>query len=300
MILCTGGAGYIGTHLVHRLHELNLDCVALDNLRNPFYVNKIDNLIVGDINDSDMLDELFKKYDIDQVVHLAAMIDAGESQKRPNIYFYVNVSGTCNLLSTCIRYGVKKFVFASSFAVYNESDKKISEDHRIKPGNTYGITKMMCEIAINRYSLAYNLPYVILRFANVGGGGVGRKDLISRCMKNDSIIVNGNDFATKDGTAVRDYVHVDDVVNGIILALQCDKMFETYNLSSGIETSVLDVIKAISQYKKLEYSFDKRRIGDVGYSVGNSDKFRFLGWKPEKNLDDIIRTTKKYLDVIKK
>lgn len=301
MLLVTGICGFIGSHLAEKLKEKGIDFIGYDNLSNPFWVKPIDRLIVGDILDKNLLDSIFKNFGIDSVVHLAALINARDSSKSPAKYFDVNVNGTFNVLSTSSRNRIRKIVLASSFAVYDDTKKPVSEKSRKCPKNTYGITKLMNEMSVNRYAYSYGLDFTVLRFSNVGGGVIGRRDLISKCFRQDKIIVNGNDYDTKDGTAIRDYVHVDDVVDAIIMSLENEKMkYETYNVCSGISTSVAEVIAEVSKYKKIEQELYEKCPYDIEVSIGDNSKIKKLGWSPKKSYIDIVKDSNEFYKIFKK
>lgn len=288
-VLITGGAGYIGSHLVEELDRMGIKSIVYDNLINAFYIKPCKNLVIGDINDNDLLEEVFNKFDIDKVIHLAALIDVTESEKKPSKYFFVNVSGTFNVLSACIRHKVKKFIFASSVSVYGEVNNEVNEKTRLVPKSTYALTKYINEITINRYAYSYGLPFIIMRFSNVNGRGINGNDLVSNCCKKDKMTIYGDKFDTKDGFAIRDYIHVKDVAHGLSMALNGLNDYETYNLSSGVGMSIQDVVNAALRHKKLEYEISDARKGEVSFSVANSDKLKKFGWKPEFTIDDIVK-----------
>lgn len=288
MILVTGAAGYLGSHLMDCLNN----AIGFDNLSNPFWLKQIENLIVGDINDYQIIDAIFRNNDIDIVIHLAGVSNCFDSTKRPSKYFHTNVSGTLNILSACARYKVPKFVYLSSLNVYRNQEKPVSEQDSKKPINTLGISQLMCELAINRYSMAYDIDSLILRVASVVGGVVGRKDIVSQAIKKDEIDLYGN--------KVVDYIHIKDAIKAIQMLIEKDEYNEIYNISSGKETTELEMIEIIRQYKDIEVNQYDIRQGESEYLVGDNSKLKEIGWKPTYSLKRIVEYSLKHYESFKK
>ena len=314
-LLVVGGAGYIGSHMVKMLTNSGHNVIILDNLSTGFRELAIyGELIVGDLADESLLDDLFSKYQFDGVLHFAAASLVGESMTDPAKYYRNNVSNTINLLDVMVKYGVKSFVFSSSAAVYGEPNSNlIDEDHVKAPINPYGSTKLMIERILKDYAAAYGLNSVSLRYFNACGadpeGELGEchdpeTHLIPLILqaasgRRESITVFGRDYATDDGTCVRDYVHINDLCTAHALAL--DKLTSSnnagalsYNLgnSSGFSVQqVIDVVQTV--VSKDGYSVTvvdgERRAGDPAALVANAAKAKSeLGWQPEYDDLEVI------------
>jgi len=314
-ILVVGGAGYIGSHMVKMLVNSDHDVIILDNLSTGFReLAKYGELVVGDLADESLLEDLFSKYQFDGVMHFAAASLVGESMVNPAKYYRNNVSNTINLLDAMVKYDVKSFVFSSSAAVYGEPNSdSIDEEHAKDPINPYGSTKLMIERILSDYASAYGLNSISLRYFNACGadpeGELGEchdpeTHLIPLILKaasgrRESITVFGRDYATDDGTCVRDYVHINDLCTAHALAF--DKLIGlndcgalSYNLgnSSGFSVQqVIDVVQTV--VSKDGYSVTvvdgERRAGDPAALVANAAKAKSaLGWQPE--YDDLGAT----------
>lgn len=311
-ILVTGGAGYIGSHTVKELIEQGKKVVVLDNLQKGHIgsINDVD-FINGDIVDEKLVSRVIKEYGVESVIHFAADSLVGESMKNPAKYYYNNVVKTINFLNTIIKKDIKKIVFSSTAAVYGEPKKvPISEDLETKPTNVYGSTKLMIENILKDYDLAYGLKYVSLRYFNAAGayeGGYIGEDhspethLIPIIMqvllgRRDKIYIFGSDYNTKDGTCIRDYIHVTDLANAHILALEAlEKGMDSniYNLGCGEGYSVKEVIDTVEKVTQLEVNKEeaKRRPGDPAKLIASSERIKKeLDWNPKYNLEDIIKT----------
>ncbi|HPN61454.1 MAG TPA: UDP-glucose 4-epimerase GalE, partial [Bacilli bacterium] len=260
-VLIAGGAGYIGSHCVKRMSELGYEVVVVDNLstghrasiKSPFYL--------GDIRDAFFLDHVFEKEKVDLVIHFCAKSLVGESVLQPLDYFENNVFGTLQLLQAMQKAKVNKIVFSSSAAVYGEHEiMPITEDYPTIPTNPYGETKLMMEKMMKWAEKAYGLKYMSLRYFNVAGacesGTIGEDHhpethLIPLVLevalgKRAQINVFGNDYPTKDGTCIRDYIHVSDLIEAHILAAQAllnNEASQIFNLGSEEGFSVLEIIK---------------------------------------------------------
>lgn len=313
-VLVTGGAGYIGSHMVSVLRKKNIEVVVFDNLS---YGHKKSippdvPLVVGDLENSEILSEVFEKNNFDAVMHFAAYISMAESVENPKIYFRNNVFNATNLLDTMIRFNVKKIIFSSTAGVYGNPIKvPITEDHPCSPTNPYGESKLMVEKILKWYDQAYGLRHTILRYFNAAGAsleGDNGEDhdpethIIPIAIKtalgqNGAFEIYGNDYPTKDGTCVRDYIHVMDLVEAHLLAL--DKLTKSnasniYNVGTSISYSnkeVIDMVKKVTGINfNVEYS--NKRPGDAATLVASCEKIQQeLGWVPKySDLETIIRT----------
>lgn len=312
-ILVAGGAGYIGSHMVALLVKRGYEVVVADNLRTGHWqaVKGARKMYVGDLRDGAFLHQIFTENKIDGVINFAAFSLVGESVTNPLKYYGNNVEGAVSLLSAMQAHGVDKIVFSSTAAAYGEPEKQpIEEGDRTEPTNPYGATKLAIENMLKWCDCAYNIRYVALRYFNAAGSdteaGIGEdhnpeSHLIPLVMKTalgqrDHIGIFGEDYPTPDGTCVRDYVHVNDLADAHILALQ--KMFkdntsERFNLGSGSGFSVAELVKEAKQITGVDFTVETapRRAGDPAILVADSTKAqRVLGWKPKYNLTQIIQT----------
>lgn len=312
-VLVTGGAGYIGSHIVRLLEKTRENVIVYDNLvtghqaaiKNSIFVN-------GDIFDSELLAATIKKYDITSVIHFAAYSLVGVSMVKPQEYYHNNVVGTLNLLDVMLATGVKQLVFSSTAAVYGEpEDSPITEDMPQQPTNVYGRTKLIMENAMADYSRSYGLKYIALRYFNACGaddaGDIGEDHspethliplVLKACMgKTPGLKIFGDDYPTKDGTCVRDYIHVNDLAQAHLLALKAlESGHESavYNLGNGNGFSVKEIIEAAEAVTGLTAPKEvaPRRAGDPAALVASSAKIRQdLGWQPEyTDINKIIAT----------
>jgi UDP-glucose 4-epimerase len=312
-ILVVGGAGYIGSHACKELFRQGYNPIVFDNLvyGHKNFI-KWGEFLLGDLNNIDQIRLVFDKYKFDAVMHFAAFAYVGESVKDPQKYYQNNVVATLNLLNVMKEYNVNKFIFSSTCATYgNPEYLPIDEKHPQNPINPYGMSKLMVENILKDYSIAYDFRFVSLRYFNASGcdvdGEIGEfhdpeTHLIPLILdaalgKRESIKVFGTDYDTKDGSAVRDYIHVVDLANAHILALTYlleDGGSEIFNLGNGIGFSVNEVIECVKNVTgssfKVEYV--GRRSGDPAVLIGSSEKISsMLGWSPSYfKLDDIIST----------
>ncbi len=320
-ILVTGGAGYIGSHLVVELLQQNYEVVVVDNLSTS---NKksLDNIkkitkkdfkfYQCDIKDIDAMNKVFKENTIDAVVHFAAYSLVGESMTTPLKYYDNNIYGTKCLLESMIENNVKKIVFSSTAAVYGEPKQvPILESNKTEPTNTYGETKLAIEKMMSWCDKAYGVKYVALRYFNACGahptGLIGENHnpeshLIPIILqvpngKREFISVFGDDYDTKDGTCVRDYIHVCDLADAHILAVNYlldGNESNVFNLGNGVGFSVKEVITETEKVvgKPISSKMDGRRAGDPATLTASSKKAQeVLGWKPKMNdLNQIIAT----------
>jgi UDP-glucose 4-epimerase len=311
-IMITGGAGYIASHVVKELLRQGYQPIVYDNLQagHRKAVNEAF-LIEGDLADRGKLRETLHSYSIDAVMHFAADSLVGESVKNPLKYFNNNVKNSLQLLEILDEFGVKKFVFSSSAAVYGEPEKiPITEEHACLPTNPYGETKWIFEKVLQAFYEARKLDYISLRYFNAAGadptGGLGEDHSpethlipigLQAALAGGSIPVFGADYDTPDGTCIRDYIHVTDLAEAHILALQ---KLETrgssgiYNLGNGNGYSVREVIDTIRKVtkRKIATTESPRRPGDPARLVASSEKIKKeLGWVPKyPELETIVET----------
>lgn len=309
-ILVTGGCGYIGSHIVRLLSSEGEKIVVYDNLSQGSKSSLLsgEELIVGDIRDSIALDKVFSNHDISVVIHLAALVDAGESVSKPDLYRDVNDYGSKKVWEASIKAGVKSILYASSAAVYGipGSSKPISESDQLNPTNPYGETKLAGELSLRDIS-RNSANYLSYRFFNVGGaensGRLGQSKSSNAIMQRlfavasgdeISITINGNDYNTSDGTVVRDFVHVEDIANAFLLGikyLRNNRESTTINLGSGVNHTIGEVIKEVEVVtgKPIPVVFGQRKSGDISYSLSNIMLAKqVLGWVPKNNLTNII------------
>jgi UDP-glucose 4-epimerase len=312
-ILVTGGAGYIGSHLVCLLGESGYTPVTFDNLSTG---NKeavlYGDLVTGDLADRNSLGRAFEKYRPDAVMHLAASIRVEESVSRPLYYYHNNLSNTIQLLELMSEHGVNSFIFSSTAAVYGMPEENpVTEDTPTGAINPYGASKLMCEEVLRDLAAASGLRYVALRYFNVAGADeqcrTGQKydhatHLITRALKAakgelGSLEIFGTDYPTPDGTCVRDYIHVHDIARAHILALQAlQSGLEggTYNCGYGHGYSVRQIIGAVKEVTGVDFPVREagRREGDAPSLVADSSRIRNeLGWQPSHDdLEYIVKT----------
>ena len=313
-ILVLGGAGYIGSHTVYELIDNGEDVVIIDNLLTGHEeaVHPKARFYKGDIRDKEFLDSVFKKEKIDAVIHFAASSLVGESMEKPLKYYDNNLCGTKILLDSMVEHGIDKIVFSSTAAVYGEPERiPILETDKTEPTNTYGETKLSMEKMFKWVGKAHGLRYVSLRYFNACGAHVSGKigedhnpesHLIPLILqvpngKREFISIFGEDYQTKDGTCIRDYIHVTDLAQAHILAvkyLQNGGKSDIFNLGNGIGFSVKEVIETARKVtqKEIPAKVTPRRTGDPAKLIASSDKAKkVLGWKPQHaELDEIIST----------
>lgn len=311
-ILVTGGAGYIGSHVVKELLHQGYQVHVLDNLSKGHRkaVDPRAELILGATSDYELLKKIFQSLGIEAVMHFAANIEVGESVADPGKYYLNNFGNSLTLLRAMRDCEVPKLVFSSTAAVYgNPPQIPIREDESLNPINPYGRSKMMTEMAIEDFAKAHGLGYTLLRYFNVAGahpeGQIGEdhrpeSHLIPRILAavldpQYQVQVYGNDYPTPDGTCIRDYVHVMDLAQAHILALQATEAGhgEVYNIGSQNGFSVLEVLRACEKVLgfKLAVNMAARRPGDPPILVASSEKIRrALGWKPRyPDMETIVK-----------
>lgn len=314
MILVTGGAGYIGSHCVLKLKEAGEKVVVFDNLSTG-HIETIEKLgvefVQGDLRNSADIEELFDRYEIDAVVHFAAFSQVGESVKEPYKYFQNNVCGSLNLLEAMVKNGCKKIVFSSTAATYGEPVyTPIDENHPQKPINPYGETKLTVEMIMDDFDKAYGLKSVRLRYFNVAGadeaGRIGEwhepeTHLIPNVLKaalgsGKTFKLFGDDYDTKDGTCVRDYIDVNDLIDAHLLALkylQNGGDTNVFNLGTKTGNTVKEVFAACENVTgmKIPQETCPRREGDPATLVADNTKaLMTLGWKPSRTLEKSVQS----------
>ncbi|MFW6036051.1 MAG: UDP-glucose 4-epimerase GalE [Halothermotrichaceae bacterium] len=312
-ILVTGGAGYIGSHVAKRLLEDNNNVVVFDNLIKGHQEAVLGGkFIEGDLADKTLLDKIMREEKIEGVIHLAAHSLVGESMEKPGKYYHNNMCNGLNLLEAMKDNNINYIVFSSTAAVYGEpKEVPIQEDHPTNPTNTYGETKLIFENIMARYDQLTNLKYVSLRYFNAAGadpeGQIGEAHdpethlipiVLQKALgERENLYIFGDDYPTKDGSCVRDYIHVNDLADAHILAIRAlaDGMnSRIYNLGNGEGYSVKEVIDTTSEVvgKKINAEIGDRRAGDPAVLVASSDKIRKeLGWIPKyPDLKTIIKT----------
>ena len=311
-ILVTGGAGYIGSVAVDDLIEAGEKVVVLDNLSRGFRdsVNEDAAFYQGDIGDSELVKRICGEHGVTAVMHFSALAYVGESVERPDIYYQNNVVQTAVLLDAIRQCGVRQFVFSSTCATYGEPvQMPIDETHPQNPTNPYGRTKLMVEHMLADFDRAFGVKFVSLRYFNACGGTETRFErhdpethlipliLDAASGKRESLSVFGGDYPTPDGTAIRDYIHISDLSQAHLLALeylQNGGESDAFNLGNGNGFSVLEVIEAAKNVtgRDIPYNIEPRRPGDPSRLIAKADKAAStLGWKPHHvNLDSIIES----------
>ncbi len=303
MILIVGGAGYIGSHLNKEMNKRGYETVIFDNLSygHEDFV-KWGTLERGDLGNIEDIRKVFRKYTIEAVMHFAAFIDVGESVRDPQKYYSNNVKNTLNLLQVMLEENVKYFVFSSTAATYgNPVEVPITENHPQEPINPYGRGKLMVEHILKDYSSAYGLKYASLRYFNAAGADMDveigefhqpESHLIPLVLdaamgKREDIKIFGADYNTPDGTCIRDYIHVTDLADAHILALEYlknDGKSDVFNLGNGNGFSVREVIEEARRITGRTIREDEvaRRPGDPPILIGSSQKAKkVLKWKPQ-------------------
>jgi UDP-glucose 4-epimerase len=328
MILVTGGAGYIGSHCVLNLIQNNIDVVIFDNLELG-HIETVKTLQKygsvtfeqGDLKNFDDINSVFQKNKIDAVIHFAAYSQVGESMQNPEKYYYNNVSGTSNLLKAMIENKVDKIVFSSTAATYGEPQYvPIDENHPQNPINPYGQSKLTVEKILDDYDKAHNIKSVSLRYFNAAGadsqGRIGEwhnpeTHLIPNILKStltegETFQLFGDDYETKDGSCVRDYINVEDLVEAHKLALEYlfnGGKTDYFNLGTNEGSSVKEVFAACEAVtgQKIPLEIKPRRAGDPAILVAENKKAKeILKWNPKKTLEDSIRTAYEWEKILNK
>lgn len=311
-VLVLGGAGYIGSHTVYELIDAGREVVVVDNLETGYRsaVHPQTVFYQGDLRNRQFIDSVFEQEDISTVIHFAANSLVGESMEKPLKYYDNNLFGTKVLLESMVNHGIDKIVFSSTAAVYGEPERiPILEDDQTQPENTYGETKLSMEKMFKWTGAAHNLNFVSLRYFNACGahknGNIGEAHkpethlipLILQVPNNqrEFISVFGEDYDTKDGTCIRDYIHVTDLAQAHILAmeyLEKGNKSNIFNLGNGVGFSVKEVIETARKVTghPIPAQISERRAGDPAQLIASSEKAEtILGWKPVHNdLAEII------------
>jgi len=334
-ILVTGGAGYIGTHTCIALHEAGYEVVVYDNLSNSSReaINRVSTLIgqpidfiKGDIRDAEAMRNVFSSHHFFGVIHFAGLKAVGESVAKPLLYYNNNVSGTITLLEIMAEYGVKNLVFSSSATVYGDPETlPIDENSKRSCTNPYGQSKLAVEYILEDLAVSDNSwSLIALRYFNPVGahssGQIGEdpNDVPNNLMpyisqvavgKLDKLNIFGNDYPTVDGTGVRDFIHVTDLAQGHVAALNYSEQqaglrsrsdatssvgFLPINLGTGKGTSVLELVSAFSDVsgQTVPYQFTGRRVGDIASCYASADKAKtLLGWQAELSIADMCQDT---------
>ena len=312
-ILITGGAGYIGSHVSEILLKKYKKIFLIDNLSTGHrkLINKKAKFFKLDIHNEKKINKIIEKYNIDSIIHLAANLIIDEGQKNPKKYYKNNVLGTKKLLSACKNTSVKNFIFSSTAAIYKEGQYKVSEKSLIKPKSIYGKTKIKAENLIKNFAKKNKINYGILRYFNIAGSSPsGKIGLINKnsdhLFKNFSIElmkkkpklkIYGIDYKTKDGSCIRDFIHVSDIAEIHYLILEkIDKLNISKILNCGYNkgTSVLEVANEFRRQssKKVDIVYSKRRTNDLIKIIASNNKLsKFIKWKPKfNNLSKIVKS----------
>lgn len=305
-ILITGGMGYVGSHIAKFFYTKNIEIVIIDNLSRSFkchnYYNKFYNV---DLLNYDDLYETIKSENITHVIHLASFAYVNESVINPQIYYENNLIGSLNLLKVMIELKIKNIIFSSTCSVYEQTNELINETSKINPINTYAKSKLMIEEIIKDYSKQYDFNYVIFRFFNVSGSDltIGENHspethliplVINAGLNDEEFNVNGKDYITKDGTCIRDYIHVNDLALAHEKVLTSNVKNEIFNLGNAIGYSILDVILKVENIlcKKIKINFLPRRVGDPTSLVCDFNKAKIiLNWEPKHDLTSIVNSS---------
>jgi len=320
--LVTGGAGYIGSHVVENLLKNKINVVILDNLSTGHkkLINKKAIFIKSDIKNKKKLIKLINFYKIDSIIHLAASLNVSEAEKKKREYYNNNVIGTKNILEACKNSKVKYLIFSSSCAVYGNIKGAVNENKKPNPNGYYGYTKYKGEELVKKFQKKFNIKYGILRYFNVAGasqsGKIGEietshghliKNLAIQSLKKyPKVEIFGNNYKTKDGTCIRDYIHVIDLadihIKGLYYLKKNKKSF-TLNCGYGKGYSVQEIVNIFKKIKKnVSIKILKRRPGDIAQVYSNTKKLNQLfNWKPRhNNIKKIIISALKWEKILKK
>lgn len=303
-ILVTGGAGYIGSHMVENLIHHGYEPIILDNLSEgqEQSIPEHCKAYIGDYGDLNVLNEIFSTHHIDAIMHFGAFASVPDSVVHPNIYYFNNVTAMLTLIDTALNYNIKNFIFSSSAATFGEcGNTAIDETFPQNPINPYGYTKLVGEHILKDYHKAFGLNYCIFRYFCAAGasksGKIGEAHnpethvipvMINKAMNNETFSIYGNDYDTPDGTCIRDFVHVLDIVEAHRLALEqmlSNEIYaEDFNLGSEHGYSILELINTMSEIlnKDIEYNVEDRRMGDPAILIADSKKAQEkLLWTPQ-------------------
>lgn len=310
-VLVVGGAGYIGSHMVWLLMHNMIDVTVLDDLSSG-HADAVfpAKLIVGSIGDPILVNKTFSEGNFDAVMHFASFIQVGESTINPSIYYQNNVTNTLALLDAMVNHSVKSLIFSSTAAVYGAPmDVTIREDHPKNPLSPYGRSKLFIEQILEDYDYAYGLKSICLRYFNAAGAHpdaiLGERHLpethlipiaIKKAIAGESLIINGKDYDTEDGTCVRDYVHVMDIADAHLKALHYilrNSESQRFNIGNGAGHSITNIVDTVSKISNrlLKTTVGPRRDGDPSVLVASTDKiYDVLGWAPQyTDIETIIQ-----------
>ena len=315
-ILVTGGAGYIGSHVVEILVKKKYNVFIFDNLitGHKKLINKKAKFIKGDIKNLNRLSEVIKNFNINSIIHLAAYLNVSEAEKNKKKYYKNNIIGTLNLVKACKNSEVRNIIFSSSCSVYGNVNGSVKETTKTNPQGYYAYTKLKSEKIIKHYSKKLNYNYFILRYFNVAGasetGKIGQiesshgqliKNLAIASLKiNPEVNIYGNDYNTRDGTCVRDYIHVSDLADIHLKFIQnqfTKKKSYIVNCGYGRGYTVKEVVDIFKLIKKnVVVSYQKRRLGDIGQVFANTKKLKkVIKWIPKfNNMKKIILSSIKW------
>ena len=303
-ILVTGGAGYIGSHIVEQLIKNKENVIILDNLVTGYkkLINKKAKFVKADIKNKSKITKIIKDYNISSIIHLAAYLNVSEAENNKKKYYQNNIIGTKNLLEACKNSNLENIIFSSSCSIYGDVKGSVNENRKPNPQGYYAYTKYKSEELIKKFSKQSKFKYGILRYFNVAGaspsGKIGEiekshghliKNLaIESLKKNPKIKIFGNDYSTKDGTCIRDYVHVSDLANIHIKGLKYlkdNKKSFVLNCGYGKGYSVKQIVDIFKKIKKgVDVQYQKRRPGDIAQVYANTKKFKkILKWRPKYN-----------------
>lgn len=325
-VLVTGGAGYIGSHTVVDLIEHGYDTIIIDNHINSYeasieYIEKITGIppkhYYEDLCDKDSLEDIFLKHQpIDAIIHFAALKAVGESTEKPLLYFENNMKSLLNVLAMAQKYDIKNIIFSSSCTVYGQaSDLPVTEQTEMKEAESpYGRTKQLGEYILKDLARYTDMNVISLRYFNPAGAhhsgllGEAPKQIALNLVpvitetaagKRDHCVVYGNDYPTRDGSCIRDYIHVEDLASAhtqavsYLLSGRNEESYEVFNLGIGEGVTVLEAIEAFEKVsgQKLNYTIGPRRPGDIVAIYSNYEKARDrLGWMPKYGIEDIMRS----------
>ena len=311
-ILVTGGGGYIGSHIVEKLVKKNINVFILDNLVTGFkrLVNKKATFIKGDIFNTTKVKMIIIKNNIDSIIHLAAYLNVSEAEKYKQKYNQNNIKGTLKLMEACKNSMVRNIIFSSSCSIYGNVIGSVNERKKPNPQGYYAYTKYKGEQIIKKYAKAYNYKYAILRYFNVAGASSSNKIgeiqkshghliknlAIQSLKKKPQVVIYGDNYDTKDGTCIRDYMHVSDLADIHLKSLDyINKKSKSLVLNCGYGKgySVLDIVNIFKKINnKLIINFTKKRPGDIAQVYADITKFKkIFKWKPKyNNIEQILKS----------
>ena len=315
-ILITGGAGYIGSHIAEQLIKNKKNVIILDNLVTGYkkLINKKAKFIKDDIKNKSKIKNIIKDYNISSIIHLAAYLNVSEAENSKKKYYQNNIIGTKNLLEVCKNSNVENIIFSSSCSIYGDVKGSVNENKKANPQGYYAYTKYKSEELIKKFSKQYKFKYGILRYFNVAGaspsgkiweiekshGHLIKNLAIESLKKNPKIKIFGNDYSTKDGTCIRDYIHVSDLadihIKGLKYLKDNQKSF-VLNCGYGKGYSVKQIVDIFKKIKKgVNVQYQERRSGDIAQVYANTKKFKkILKWRPKfNNIKLIIQSAIKW------